>query len=163
MTIDTKGWKMLDLSDKILSVSTPHKPVEPCPFGGHLPKAGRWTLWTFPASYAFDLPQRDCVKVTDGVEEKIEKQPVDMKPVLTGQIGTMWDIEIHTDAFREPMLQTKYYFIPKHTKRGVEVYVFERGVANVHHLYKYRSARAARVAMKQHCIPEHHYYRPNRK
>lgn len=163
MTTNTSGWAEVKLSDKIITISTPQKPVVPCPLGGLLPKAGRWTVWTYPASYAFDLPQRDCVKVTDGAEEKIEKKPVDITPAFQGRIGYLTGMEIHCDPYREFPPQSKYYFIPKHTKRGVEVFVFERGVDNVHHRYDYRSARVARVAMKLHCIPEHHYYRPNRK
>lgn len=154
--IDTSGWNFIDLSGKILSVSTPHK-ESPCMFGGHLPKVNkRWTMWSFPSTYPMDLPQRDCVKVSDGEEEIIEKQPVDVSGLaISGQIGYMTGMEIHCDSFREPTSQTKYYFMHKHTPKGVEVYVFERGVSNVHHMYQYRSARAARVEMKRCRIPEY--------
>lgn len=153
----SKGWQMNDLSDKLIVISTPNGPLGECPFGGRLPKVNRrWTAWTFPPSYPMDLPQRKCVKVSDGEEEIIEKQPIDMSGlVMSGQIGYITGMEIHCDAFREPTPQTKYYFMHKHTPKGVEVTVFERGVSNVHHMYEYRSARAARVEMKRCRIPEY--------
>ncbi len=160
----SKGWQLNDLSDKILVISTPNGPLADCPFGGRLPKVNkRWTMWTFPPTYPMDLPQRKCVKVSDGEEEIIEKQPVDWTPAFNGQIGYITGMEIHCDSFREPTPQSKYYFLHKHTPKGVEVYVFERGVDNVHHMYQYRSARAARVEMKRCRIPEYAFYRTKRK
>lgn len=148
----------------MLIISTPKDPRNDHVFGDHLPKANkRWTMWSFPPSYPMDLPQRKCVKVSDGEEEIIEKQPVDMAPAFTGQIGYITGMEIHCDAFIEPTSQSKYYFLHKHTPKGVEVYVFERGVENVHHMYSYRSARAARVEMKRCRIPEYAFYRTKRK
>lgn len=140
-------------------------PRDDCMFGGYLPKLNRrWTAWTFPPSYPMDLPQRKCVKVSDGEEEIIEKQPVDMSGLaVTGRIGYMTGMEIHCDTFIEPTPQSKYYFMHKHTPKGVEVIVFERGVDNVHHMYEYRSARAARVEMKRCRIPEYAFYRTKRK
>lgn len=157
-----RGWSMAD-SAKLLSISTPHKPIEPCPFGGRLPKGGRWTMWSFPSSYPTDLPQRNCVKVSDGEEEKIEKQPVEFEHAFTGQIGYIHGMEIHCDPFREVQPQSKYYFNLKHTARGVEVYVRERAKENQHYLFKYRSARLARVEMKGCRIPEYSHFRTKRK
>lgn len=156
---------MNDLSGKMIVISTPNGPLDACPFGGRLPKVNkRWTAWTFPPTYPMDLPQRKCVKVSDGEEEIIEKQPVDMSGLaISGRIGYITGMEIHCDAFREPTPQTKYYFMHKHTPKGVEVIVFERGVDNVHHMYEYRSARAARVEMKRCRIPEYAFYRTKRK
>lgn len=152
-----RGWSMAD-SAKLLSISTPCKPTEPCPFGGRLPKKGRWTMWSFPASFPIDLPQRKCVKVSDGGETTIEKQPVDTETLFDGKIGYIHGMEIHCDPFREVQPQSKYYFVLKHTTRGVEVYVRERGVENQHYVFKYRSARLARVEMKGCRIPEYNHW-----
>jgi hypothetical protein len=152
-----RGWSMAD-SAKALSIECNIEPEEPCPLGGFLPTRGGWLhcSWGRPRL-------RGYTKVVDGVvTEEVGNQAVEI-PKFTGQYGVLYGMTIITDSFREPVLQSKYYFIPKHTPRGIEVYIFERAKENEYFIFKYRSAREARVDMKRCRIPEQQYYRALRK
>lgn len=116
-------------------------------------------MYTMPRAYPWDLPVRNAQVCGKGIGcFYVDPVPVETAPLLTGHIGTLTGMTIHTDVYipnYKPV--SKYVYQLVHERNKVRVYVWERMPDaeikdTTTYWYEYRSAREARVDMKRYKI-----------
>jgi len=156
------GWKETDISTGKLDAGPLVLPSHTGPRGWYGPIGSKKfkMLMVMPSDYPWILPARPYKEVRG--DQAFEGGPKNPEIQLTGMLGTITGVQIHTDC-RVGAKTPRYTYAMKYNKRGVEVTVFDHEEQGHFYIYQYRSAREARTEFKAHGVQPIFRYKGKRK